>query len=48
MNGIHDMGGMQDMGPIQHEKNEPVFHHPWEGRVYRYARSLRGPWQVEH
>ena len=34
MNGIHDMGGMQDMGPIKYEENEPVFHAPWEGRVY--------------
>jgi hypothetical protein len=32
MNGIHDMGGMQDMGPLEHEPNEPVFHAPWEGR----------------
>ena len=31
MNGIHDMGGMQDMGPIKYEKNEPVFHASWEG-----------------
>jgi nitrile hydratase len=34
MNGVHDMGGMQDMGPIRYEKNEPVFHTPWEGRVF--------------
>jgi len=34
MNGIHDMGGMQDLGPLQHEKNEPVFHAPWEARVF--------------
>ena len=49
MNGIHDMGGMQDMGPIQHEKNEPVFHHPWEGRVYGIDRSLRalGKWNID-
>lgn len=33
MNGIHDMGGMQDMGPIEYEKGEPVFHAPWESRV---------------
>ena len=33
MNGVHDMGGMQDMGPIPIEKNEPVFHEPWEGRA---------------
>ena len=34
MNGIHDMGGMQDMGPIKYEKDEPVFHAHWEGRIY--------------
>jgi nitrile hydratase subunit beta len=34
MNGVHDMGGMHGFGPIQREQNEPVFHHPWEGRVY--------------
>jgi nitrile hydratase subunit beta len=34
LNGVHDMGGMQDMGPIQYEKNEPVFHAPWESRVF--------------
>ncbi|PYU18822.1 MAG: nitrile hydratase subunit beta [Acidobacteria bacterium] len=34
MNGVHDMGGMQDMGPVQREENEPVFHERWEGRVY--------------
>jgi nitrile hydratase len=33
MNGVHDMGGMQDFGPIRPEKNEPVFHAAWEGRV---------------
>ena len=34
MNGIHDMGGMQDMGPVQPERNEPVFHEHWEGRAF--------------
>ena len=41
MNGIHDMGGMQDMGPIQVEKNEPVFHADWEGRIYAIGRAIR-------
>ena len=41
MNGVHDMGGMQDMGPIQYEKDEPVFHAPWEGRVYALNRAVR-------
>ena len=30
MNGVHDMGGMHGMGPIDPEPNEPVFHEPWE------------------
>jgi len=41
MNGVHDMGGMHGMGPIQHEKNEPVFHEAWEGRVYALTRVVR-------
>lgn len=41
MNGIHDMGGTHGMGPIQHEQNEPVFHEPWEGRVYALTRVVR-------
>ncbi|NUX59049.1 nitrile hydratase subunit beta [Paraburkholderia youngii] len=40
MNGIHDMGGMQDMGAIEIEKNEPVFHEPWEGRIYAISRAV--------
>jgi nitrile hydratase beta subunit len=41
MNGIHDMGGMHGMGAIHHERNEPVFHEPWEGRVYAMTRVIR-------
>src|SRR5262245_22713397 len=41
MNGVHDMGGMHGMGPIRHEANEPVFHEPWEGRVYAMTRVVR-------
>jgi len=40
MNGVHDMGGMQDMGPIRYEKNEPVFHERWEGRVRALAHAM--------
>jgi len=50
MNGVHDMGGMQDMGPIRHERHEPAFHEPWEGRVYalsRVLRTRRGPWNLD-
>jgi nitrile hydratase len=39
MNGVHDMGGVHGMGPVQYEKDEPVFHERWEARVYALARS---------
>jgi nitrile hydratase len=42
MNGIHDMGGMHGMGPIQYEKNEPVYHAEWESRVDAIFQTLRG------
>jgi nitrile hydratase len=49
MNGIHDMGGMHGMGPIEHEKNEPVFHARWEGRVFALNRALGawGKWNLD-
>jgi len=49
MNGVHDMGGMHGMGPIQHENNEPVFHEEWEGRVYAINRALSAwkKWNID-
>jgi len=44
MNGVHDMGGMQDMGRVEAEQNEPVFHHTWEGRVFAMRRAM-GAWR---
>jgi nitrile hydratase len=44
MNGVHDMGGMQDMGPVRPEKNEPVFHAAWEGRVLAMYLAIDGDW----
>ena len=44
MNGIHDMGGMHGMGPIVVEKNEPVFHAAWEGRLFALRRAA-GAWR---
>jgi nitrile hydratase len=41
---------MQGMGPLVREPNEPVFHHPWEGRVYAMTRALRtrdGAWCLD-
>ena len=34
MNGMHDLGGMHGMGPINPEPDEPVFHEDWERRVF--------------
>jgi nitrile hydratase beta subunit len=41
MNGVHDMGGQQDMGPVEYEKDEPVFHADWERRIYALNRAMR-------
>ena len=41
MNGVHDMGGMHGFGPVTPEKDEPVFHAAWEGRVLR-CNARRG------
>jgi nitrile hydratase beta subunit len=49
MNGVHDMGGQHGMGPVQNEKDEPVFHASWEGRVYALTRAMRawGKWSLD-
>jgi nitrile hydratase beta subunit len=43
MNSVHDMGGMHGMGPIEYDKDEPVFHEPWEGRAWALVRTM-GRW----
>jgi len=49
MNSVHDMGGMHGMGPIQQEKNEPVFHARWEARVFALNRAVGawGKWNID-
>ncbi|HLG95480.1 MAG TPA: nitrile hydratase subunit beta [Bryobacteraceae bacterium] len=44
MNGVHDMGGMQGMGPIEAELNEPVFHETWEARSFA-LNIAAGAWR---
>jgi len=34
MNGIHDCGGMDGLGPIDREIDEPVFHNDWERKMF--------------
>jgi nitrile hydratase subunit beta len=49
VNGVHDMGGMHGMGPVQPERGEPVFHHRWEGRVFALLRAMGafGRWNID-
>jgi len=49
MNGAHDLGGMQGLGPINPEKNEPVFHAPWEKRAFAItlASGALGNWNID-
>jgi nitrile hydratase subunit beta len=39
VDGIHDLGGMEGLGAVEVEDPEPVFHEPWEGRVFGLAAA---------
>jgi len=49
MNGVHDMGGVHGLAPLVIERNEPVFHEPWEGRLWALvtAVSAWGRWNLD-
>lgn len=49
MNGVHDLGGMQDMGPVVIEPDEPVFHAEWERRIFatRLACAYHRRWNID-
>ena len=49
MNGVHDMGGMHGMGPVEREPDEPVFHHEWERRAFALtlATGFLGRWNID-
>jgi len=49
MNGVHDLGGMQDFGPVVAEADEPVFHAEWERRAFALtlATSAPGGWNID-
>ena len=40
MNGVHDLGGMHGMGPIDTDPNEPLFHAEWERRAFAITLAL--------
>lgn len=40
MDGVHDLGGLHGFGAVPIEADEPMFHEPWEGRVWVMIGSL--------
>lgn len=49
MNGAHDMGGMDGFGPVEIEKDEPIFHAEWERRTMALtvAMGFQGLWNID-
>jgi nitrile hydratase len=49
MNGAHDLGGMMGFGPVAPEKDEPLFHAPWERRALglTLASAALGEWNLD-
>lgn len=49
MNGAHDLGGMHGLGPVDPEKDEPVFHEEWERRCFAItlAAGFLGQWNID-
>ena len=51
MNGPHDLGGQDGLGPIrpESEHDEPVFHASWERRVFALtlAAGASGQWNLD-
>src|SRR5262245_50342994 len=40
MDGAHDLGAMHGFGPVPIEVDEPLFHEPWEGRVWAMMHAV--------
>jgi nitrile hydratase beta subunit len=49
MNGAHDLGGMHGFGPVEIERDEPVFHHEWERRAFAITlgAGFLGKWNID-
>jgi nitrile hydratase len=40
VDGIHDLGGVQGFGPVEHSPSEPVFSDEWERRAVRVMLAV--------
>jgi nitrile hydratase subunit beta len=49
VNGPHDLGGQMGFGPVAPEKDEPLFHAPWEARAMAItlACGAFGAWTID-
>ncbi|GJE18617.1 nitrile hydratase subunit beta [Methylobacterium marchantiae] len=49
MNGAQDLGGAHGFGPVVAEADEPIFHAPWERRVFALALAMgyTGAWTLD-
>jgi nitrile hydratase subunit beta len=46
VDGIHDLGGMQGFGTVDHSPAEPVFHHRWEAAARAFLEVVAGAVQA--
>jgi nitrile hydratase len=49
MNGAQDLGGMMGFGPVLPERDEPIFHAPWEKRALGVTLccGALGEWNID-
>ncbi len=49
MNGAHDCGGTMGYGPVHAKADEPVFHAPWEARMFALMMATGdvGGWTLD-
>jgi nitrile hydratase len=49
VNGVHDLGGTDGLGPVQVEENEPVWHSEWEKAAFAMfpANFLKGHFNLD-
>lgn len=49
VNGVHDLGGLMNFGPVVPERDEPAFHAAWERRAFALtlAMGATGRWNLD-
>ena len=43
---MHDLGGLDGFGPVEHEETEPTFAEDWERRTFRMMIGSLGPLSI--